>query len=78
MSEDMRFIACRDLLHPSIAALSPARRQVAFLLLTTGLSMKQIAARLGKPEKTISNHIQHIYRVLDVQSRPQFMARYRR
>jgi DNA-binding NarL/FixJ family response regulator len=47
-----------------------SERQVEVLrLLARGNSMKQIAARLFISEKTVDNHIQHIYARIGVSTR---------
>jgi DNA-binding NarL/FixJ family response regulator len=54
--------------HRLVAGLS--ERQVEVLrLLARGNSMKQIAARLFISEKTVDNHIQHIYARIGVSTR---------
>src|SRR5262249_10902349 len=49
--------------------LSPRRREVAELLVYSGLSYKQIAARLNRSEGTIRSHAEEIYRQYKVHSR---------
>lgn len=51
--------------------LTPRQRDVAALLVGTGLSYKQIAARLALSEGTIRTHTERIYRALGVHSRPE-------
>jgi DNA-binding NarL/FixJ family response regulator len=52
-------------------ALTPRQRDVAALLIGTGLSYKQIAAKLGLSEGTLRTHTERIYRALGVHSRPE-------
>ena len=49
--------------------LTPRQRDVAALLVGTGLSYKQIAQRLRLSEGTIRTHTERIYRAFDVHSR---------
>jgi HD-GYP domain-containing protein (c-di-GMP phosphodiesterase class II)/DNA-binding CsgD family transcriptional regulator len=51
-----------------VAGLSPRELEV-LRLLARGNSMKQIAARLIISEKTVDNHIQHIYNKIGVSTR---------
>lgn len=51
--------------------LTPRQRDVATLLVATGLSYKQIAAELALSEGTIRKHTERIYRALGVHSRPE-------
>ncbi|WP_437314423.1 response regulator transcription factor [Sorangium sp. So ce385] len=51
--------------------LTPRQRDVAALLVGTGLSYKQIAARLELSEGTVRTHTERIYRALGVHSRPE-------
>ncbi|HTN85414.1 MAG TPA: LuxR C-terminal-related transcriptional regulator [Sorangium sp.] len=51
--------------------LTPRQRDVAALLVGTGLSYKQIAARLKLSEGTIRTHTERIYRAFGVHSRPE-------
>ncbi len=51
--------------------LTPRQREVAALLIGTGLSYKQIAARLDRSEGTVRTHTERIYRAYDVHSRPE-------
>jgi HD-GYP domain-containing protein (c-di-GMP phosphodiesterase class II) len=48
-----------------------AREVEVLRLLATGLSNKQIAARLGITAKTAGNHIEHIYTKIDATSRAE-------
>jgi DNA-binding NarL/FixJ family response regulator len=52
-------------------ALTPRQRDVAALLVGTGLSYKQIAARLALSEGTVRTHTERIYRAFGVHSRPE-------
>ena len=51
--------------------LTPRQREVAALLVGTGLSYKEIAARLNRSEGTVRTHTEKIYRALGVHSRPE-------
>jgi DNA-binding NarL/FixJ family response regulator len=52
-------------------ALTPRQRDVAVLLVRTGLSYKQIAAQLDVREGTVRTHVESVYRALDVHSRAE-------
>jgi DNA-binding CsgD family transcriptional regulator len=52
---------------------SKAQRRVLELLLE-GLAEKKVAARLNLSSTTVHNHIQAIYRILKVHSRPELLA----
>ena len=52
-------------------ALTPRQRDVAALLVRTGLSYKQIAAQLQVREGTLRTHAEHVYRALGVHSRAE-------
>jgi DNA-binding NarL/FixJ family response regulator len=52
-------------------ALTSRQRDVASLLVGTGLSYKEIAARLDLSEGTIRTHTERIYRAFGVHSRPE-------
>ncbi|MFO0590327.1 MAG: helix-turn-helix transcriptional regulator [Polyangiaceae bacterium] len=54
--------------------LTPRQRDVTALLVSTGLSCKEIAARLGLSEGTIRTHMERIYRAFGVHSRPELTA----
>lgn len=47
------------------------RQQEILLLIAEGLTTKVIAARLGVSDRTVKNHINAIYHVLDVDNRVQ-------
>jgi DNA-binding NarL/FixJ family response regulator len=51
------------------SVLTPRQRDVAALLVETGLSYKEIAARLDRSEGTIRTHAERIYRAFGVHSR---------
>lgn len=51
--------------------LSPRLREVAELLVGTGLSHKQIAAQLQLSEGTVHRHVERLYRTLGVNSRAE-------
>jgi DNA-binding CsgD family transcriptional regulator len=55
------------------AMLSEAQKRV-FALVLEGLSEKKIASRLQSSQRTIHNHIQAIYRTLNVHSRSELLA----
>jgi DNA-binding CsgD family transcriptional regulator len=55
--------------------LSGAERRV-FELLLLGLSEKEVATRLGVSPHTVHCHVRKIYKLLDVSSRPELLARY--
>lgn len=64
-----------DSLAAAVQKLTPAQRNV-FQLLLDGLDENQIAGRCGCRPRTAHNHIQAIYRALDVHSRQQLLARF--
>jgi len=66
----MRSCALRDIgrRRDGLAGLT-ARELDVLRLLARGLSNKQIAARLGIPQKTASSHIEHIYTKIGVSNR---------
>lgn len=51
--------------------LTSRQREVAALLVGTGLSYKQIAAQLDRSEGTVRTHTERIYRAFGVHSRPE-------
>jgi DNA-binding CsgD family transcriptional regulator len=53
------------------SALTPRQRDVATLLVKTGLSCKQIAAQLHVREGTLRTHTEEVYRALGVHSRAE-------
>lgn len=55
----------------SSAVLTSRQREVAALLVGTGLSYKEIAARLDRSEGTVRTHTERIYRAFGVHSRPE-------
>jgi DNA-binding NarL/FixJ family response regulator len=55
----------------TFSVLTPRQRDVAALLVGTGLSYKEIAARLDRSEGTVRTHTERIYRALGVHSRPE-------
>ena len=59
--------------HSRLEILTQGQRRVLRLLLS-GLSEKQIAARLDLSRHTVHNHVKEIYRVVGVQSRAELMA----
>jgi pSer/pThr/pTyr-binding forkhead associated (FHA) protein len=58
-----------------LTSLSPGQVQVVTLLLR-GLGEKEVAERLCLSRHTVHTHVKQIYRVLDVQSRSQLLAKY--
>jgi DNA-binding CsgD family transcriptional regulator len=60
-----------------LAALTPRQRDVATLLVGTGLSYKEIATRLGLREGTVRSHTEKVYRALGVHSRAELTAAFR-
>lgn len=52
-------------------ALTPRQRDVAALLVRTGLSYKQIATRLHVRVGTLRTHTERVYRALGVHSRAE-------
>jgi len=62
---------------PERPTLSPRKREVAKLLVDSGLSYKEIAARLDLSEGTIRTHTEEIYRKYNVHSRFELMAAFR-
>ncbi len=57
----------------AFAALSPREREI-LTRLTEGLSNAEIAERLGVSEKTVRNHLSHLFDKLGVWSRAQAMV----
>jgi DNA-binding NarL/FixJ family response regulator len=55
--------------------LTTRERQIAALL-KNGLSTKEIASQLDISPYTVSTHVKHIYRKLDVSSRPQLRKKF--
>jgi DNA-binding CsgD family transcriptional regulator len=58
---------------PAFATLSPREREI-LARLTEGLSNAEIAARLGVSEKTVRNHLSHLFDKLGVWTRAQAMV----
>jgi len=58
-----------------VAVLTPRQRSV-LVMLTDGLSQKQVAYRLGLSYHTVGDHIKAIYRHFDVQSRAELMRHF--
>ena len=54
--------------------LSTRQREIASFLVSSGLSCKQLADRLGLSEGTVRKHTEQIYRALHVHSRPELVA----
>jgi pimeloyl-ACP methyl ester carboxylesterase/DNA-binding CsgD family transcriptional regulator len=69
-------IQFRDRQQLDLTILTRRETQIANLL-SRGLSNSEIAERLFISEKTVRNHLTHIYRKLEVRSRTQVMARMR-
>lgn len=57
-----------------LAGMPHRQREIATLLVSTGLSYKQIASELGLSEGTVRKHTERIYRALKVHSRPELVA----
>lgn len=70
LSVNQQAASTGDLVH-----LSAAQREVLDLLLE-GLSEKQIAVQLDNSHHTVHNHVREIYRLLQVHSRPELLARF--
>jgi pSer/pThr/pTyr-binding forkhead associated (FHA) protein len=60
---------------PNSVPLSKAERRV-FDLILGGLSEKEVAHRIKISRNTVHCHVQKIYRVLDVRSRAELLARF--
>jgi DNA-binding NarL/FixJ family response regulator len=58
-------------MEPQRTFLTPRQGDVAALLVGTGLSYKQIAARLGVREGTVRTHTEKVYRAFGVHSRAE-------
>jgi DNA-binding CsgD family transcriptional regulator len=56
-----------------IGVLSPRRRELARLLITTNLSLKEIATRMNATEGTARTQRQQVYRTLGVNSRTELL-----
>jgi DNA-binding NarL/FixJ family response regulator len=56
--------------HPAAFPLTRKEVEVA-ILIAQGKSNKEIAAQLFNSERTIDNHVQHIYNKLNIDSRAQ-------
>lgn len=54
---------------PRPAGLTPREAQI-LVMLARGASNRQVASALGVSPKTVSNHVEHVYTKLGVQSRP--------
>jgi len=69
---------CEGASTPALQALSvrvrltPAERQVAELAVA-GRSNKEIAAQLFLSQRTVANHLQHVYKKLGIRSRQQMV-----
>lgn len=58
---------------PSPDELTHRQREVAGLLCSTGLSYKEVAAKLDISEGTMRKHTENVYRRLGVHSRAELM-----
>jgi DNA-binding NarL/FixJ family response regulator len=76
-SEEVRAASGASAEPPERPTLSPRKRQVAKLLVDSGLSYKEIAARLDLSEGTIRTHTEGIYRKYKVHSRFELIAAFR-
>jgi DNA-binding NarL/FixJ family response regulator len=56
-----------------LRGLPPRLREVADLLVHSGLPYRRIAEEMGIREGTVRVHIQHLYRRLGVRSRPRLV-----
>ena len=56
------------------ASLTPREHEV-LLLLSRGLTMRQMATRLGISPRTVETHVAKLYRKLDVRTRIQAVSR---
>jgi DNA-binding CsgD family transcriptional regulator len=65
----------RPAVEGALHALTPRQREVATLLVKSGLSHKQIAEKLGRSTRTVEKHVEKIFRALGVRSRPELVAR---
>ncbi len=61
-----------------LAQLTPRQREVAALLIMSGLSFKHIAERVGVSEATARKHAENVYRLLGVHSRAELAQRFKR
>lgn len=83
LHEDVHLLSMREWILPSslrphrpetspiLDILPPRKRQIALLLARSSLSYKQIADRLRISPHTVRTHVQDIYSLLDVGSRPE-------
>lgn len=58
----------------ALCASLPAHLQRVHRLLLSGLSEKQMAARLNLSARTVHKYVERLYEAFDVQSRAQLMA----
>ncbi|MDI1430129.1 helix-turn-helix transcriptional regulator [Polyangium sorediatum] len=82
LHEDVHLLAMREWILPSVLRppraasspilemLPPRKREIALLLVGSSLSYKEIAHRLGISPGTVRAHVQNIYRIAGVDSRP--------
>ena len=56
------------------ASLTPREHEV-LVMLSTGLTMRQMANRLGISPRTVETHVAKLYRKLDVRTRVQAASR---
>ncbi len=63
---------------PRPPKLTPRQTEVARLMVSTGLSIKEIAAELGISEGSVRTHSTAIYRALGVRSRPELVTKLRK
>ncbi|MEO7327225.1 MAG: LuxR C-terminal-related transcriptional regulator, partial [Minicystis sp.] len=77
MMKEIRIVPDPDEPAPTerLALLTPRQRQVAELLVTSGLSFKHLAQRLGVSEATVRKHAENVYRLLGVHSRAELAER---
>ncbi len=74
---EMRLLHLREKLRtPDQTPLLPPRLSALLTELLTGKSEKQIAATLGLSRHTVNGYIKDLYRRMEVQSRPELMAKF--
>jgi DNA-binding CsgD family transcriptional regulator len=72
IQEELRVAGGRGRAERARVALTPQEERVVALV-SEGLSNKEVAARLSITAKTVSNHLEHIYRKLGIHSRRELM-----
>jgi DNA-binding CsgD family transcriptional regulator len=56
------------------ASLTPREHEI-LVLISHGLTMRQVATRLGISPRTVETHVAKVYRKLEVRSRVQAVSR---